>query len=149
MSRRSPRFFPPRALFFPVGRVTVVRFSLSSAPWPVTSGSHSMVLAVRPRACAGGGDVIRAYVMQRVGYVFLVKNLFLAWIPYGLSLAALHLHRTPSQQSPRRWMTIAALWLAWLAMLPNAPYILTDLIHWRNRHEMAWWFDLGMMLSFA
>src|SRR5205823_11759834 len=67
--------------------------------------------------------IVRAYVMQHVGYVFLVKNLFLAWIPYGLSLAALHLHRTPAQQSPRRWLIITSLWLAWLAMLPNAPYI--------------------------
>jgi len=89
--------------------------------------------------------LVRAYVSGRVGYVFLVKNLFLAWIPYVLSLAVLDLH----QSQPRRRVIFASLCLAWLVMFPNAPYIFTDLIHWRNRHEMSWWFDLGMVLTFA
>src|SRR2546421_11759305 len=73
----------------------------------------------------------RGYITSgRLGYAFLVKNLFLAWVPYCLSLGAFHVHATPVDRR-RRW-TIAALWLAWLAMFPNAPYIFTDLIHWRH-----------------
>jgi uncharacterized membrane protein len=92
----------------------------------------------------------RAYVLRQVGYGFLIKNLFLAWIPYVMSLAALWLARPESKQAgPRRKWTIAGVWAAWLAMLPNAPYIFTDLIHWRHRQEMSWWFDLGLVLMFA
>src|SRR5690349_3139175 len=67
--------------------------------------------------------IARAYVSGHVGYVFLVKNLILAWIPYLLSVAA------PTR---RTRLGAAAVWLAWLAMFPNPPYIVTDLIHWRG-----------------
>src|SRR3954469_25972904 len=87
----------------------------------------------------------RAYILRTQGYVFLVKNLFLAWVPYFLSLAAVHLHRS----RPDARLRAAAVWCAWLAMFPNAPYIFTDLIHWRHRAEMPWWFDLGLVLTFA
>ena len=87
----------------------------------------------------------RVYILQTRGYVFLVKNLFLAWVPYFLSLAAVWLHRA----RPTARLRATALWLAWLVMFPNAPYIFTDLIHWRTRYEMAWWFDLGLVLMFS
>jgi uncharacterized membrane protein len=79
------------------------------------------------------------------GYPFLVKNLFLAWMPYVLSMGALWFHRT----QPHRRYRIAAIWTAWLALLPNAPYLFTDLIHWRRWNDAPWWFDLGMFLMFA
>jgi uncharacterized membrane protein len=89
----------------------------------------------------------RAHILGTLGYAFLVKNLFLAWIPYLLSVAALHARRRDESSSRTR---LAAIWLAWLAMFPNAPYIFTDLIHWRGRPaEMPWWFDLGTILMFA
>jgi uncharacterized membrane protein len=85
--------------------------------------------------------IARGYISGRAGYVFLVKNLFLAWIPYWLSVAT-------TRATGRR--TVVALWLAWLAMFPNAPYIITDLVHWRWRPSpMPWWFDLGTILTFA
>jgi uncharacterized membrane protein len=88
----------------------------------------------------------RIYMMHERGYVFLVKNLFLAWVPYFFSLAADALRR---RSKPGARLRIAGVWCAWLAMFPNAPYIFTDLIHWRHRAEMPWWFDLGLVLSFA
>src|SRR5437762_12856791 len=60
MSRRSPRFLPPRVELLPVGRETSVRFSRLIAPFSPVSGSYSMVLAVRPRAFFVGGDWSRA-----------------------------------------------------------------------------------------
>jgi len=67
----------------------------------------------------------RTYVRQELGYAFLVKNLFLAWVPYFLSLMAIHLHRL---RPTSRWR-LGIVWSAWLVMFPNAPYIFTDLIH--------------------
>lgn len=58
---------------------------------------------------------------------FLVWNLFLAWIPMvcavGFALAA------------RRW-TLVPIGLCWLAFLPNAPYLATDLVHLGNGVEL-------------
>jgi uncharacterized membrane protein len=35
-------------------------------------------------------------------------------------------------------------------MFPNAPYLVTDLVHWRGRPSpMPWWFDLGTVLTFG
>jgi uncharacterized membrane protein len=91
----------------------------------------------------------RAYIVRTHAYLFLVKNLFLAWIPYFISLAAVRLHESGiGAHGRRRWLT-AGVWAAWLAMFPNAPYIFTDLVHWRGPHAMPWWFDLGLVLMFA
>lgn len=100
----------------------------------------------------------RAHLLGHFGYGFLVKNLFLAWTPYCFSLIATILHergerraalpRSTQRRAGATWLA-ATVWAAWLAMLPNAPYIFTDLIHWRARREMPWWFDLGLVLMFA
>jgi uncharacterized membrane protein len=74
--------------------------------------------------------------------IFLLWNLFLAWIPYGLSL--LVAHRKPSPA----WLLLPVLG-TWLLFLPNAPYILTDLVHLKARQGVPFWYDLMLILSFA
>lgn len=58
---------------------------------------------------------------------FLVWNLFLAWIPmlfaYGFAVV-------------RRRLWLVPLGLAWLAFLPNAPYLVTDLVHLGEGYEL-------------
>jgi uncharacterized membrane protein len=75
-----------------------------------------------------------------VGYSFLVKNLFLASIPFFLSGAMLRCQRKS---------LLFALGCLWLAFFPNAPYLLTDLIHLSShRHRGApQWYDLMMLLT--
>ena len=91
---------------------------------------------------------VRIVYTRTVTYDFLVKNLFLAWTPYFLSLFAVRFHARAAV--PGALWTQALVWLTWLLMLPNAPYIFTDLIHWKNRPRvMPWWFDLGLVLMFA
>ncbi len=87
----------------------------------------------------------RIYILHKLQYKFLVWNLFLAWIPFGFSLLAVALDEARTRQT---WVK-AIVWLAWLAMLPNAPYILTDFVHLWSIQPLTWWFDLGMMLTFA
>lgn len=75
-------------------------------------------------------------------FLFLVWNWFLALIPYLLSSALIISKRL------QRWHLIVPLLITWFLFLPNAPYILTDLFHLKQR-SMPLWFDLVMILSFA
>ncbi len=75
----------------------------------------------------------------------MIWNLFLAWIPLGMAFVAYRLHQTRN-----RWgFLIAGFALIWLLFLPNAPYMLTDLIHMRYRDEALVWYDLMLLLWFA
>ena len=76
---------------------------------------------------------------------FLVWNLFLAWIPvfFAACFAAV-----------RRRLWLVPLGLAWVAFLPNSPYLVTDLVHlgegvelWRHvlQYGFAAW--TGIMLG--
>jgi uncharacterized membrane protein len=87
---------------------------------------------------------IRVHYSQEITFVFLIWNLFLAWIPY---LASLLLHRCRFKTS--NWPFIVLLLAFWLSFLPNAPYILTDLIHLKPRPPLPLWYDLTLLLSFA
>lgn len=70
---------------------------------------------------------------------FLWWNLFLAWIPWVLSAVLVRL------RGPLAW----PLGAAWLVFLPNAPYLVTDLLHFKERPPVPLWFDLLLWVSFA
>jgi uncharacterized membrane protein len=85
--------------------------------------------------------------VERTGsryYLFLIWNLFLAGIPLvastGLRLA--RFLRFP--------LIIEAVCCGfWLLFLPNAPYILTDLLHLTAKSPAPAWYDLALLLSCA
>ncbi|MCB9136203.1 MAG: DUF1361 domain-containing protein [Anaerolineales bacterium] len=77
-------------------------------------------------------------------FTFLIWNLFLAWLPYLFSLAALVIHHW----QPRWWWAVIPPGAMWLLFFPNAPYILTDLMHLRQR-SLPIWYDIGLLLTFA
>ena len=58
---------------------------------------------------------------------FLVWNLTLAWIPLLLALGF---------AAARRPWAQALLGITWLVFLPNAPYLITDLVHIEGRTEL-------------
>lgn len=88
--------------------------------------------------------VARAVYSGEVRFAFLVWNLFLALVPVGMALVL-------------RWVAAvkghlalqAALLAAWLAFLPNGPYLVTDFIHLWSRPPVPLWFDVAMLSSFA
>ena len=75
-------------------------------------------------------------------YAFMLWNLFLAAVPLALSLGLSRI---------RRLTAAAPLLAGWLLFFPNAPYVLTDLIHLtpHNHGQTPLWLDLLMLLSFA
>jgi uncharacterized membrane protein len=88
------------------------------------------------------GRVYRSYTAT---YAFLVWNLFLAWIPYLISLWADHCHR----RYRRRWECLVIPGVLWLVFFPNAPYIITDFWHLRERAPIPLWYDVGLLSVFA
>lgn len=77
-------------------------------------------------------------------FLFLAWNLFLAAIPFALALV-IYKYRTHHLS---RWLLWPAI-LLWLLFLPNAPYLITDLIHIRPRAFMPLWYDTFTFFVFA
>jgi uncharacterized membrane protein len=67
-------------------------------------------------------------------WTWLAVNLALAWIPFVLGRVAT---RGPG------WF--AVLGLPWLLFLPNAPYLLSDLVHLKARAAVPLWFDAALL----
>ena len=85
--------------------------------------------------------------MDRVGepaFIFLTWNLFLAWVPFVLSLCLAAVH---GRGGPRPLLWV--LGAGWLLFLPNAPYILTDFIHLGRVGGAPLWFDAALIGTFA
>lgn len=83
----------------------------------------------------------RIFKTNQFSYFFLIWNLFLALIPWWISEYLKTRHKLQLKHIP--------MVFAWLLFLPNAPYILTDLFHLRQRADIPLWFDLVLILSFA
>ncbi len=87
---------------------------------------------------------VRPLVVGRFGQGYLVWNLVLAWVPFLLALAFYD-----RAKGGRVGAAGAAVGAAWLLFLPNAPYIVTDLIHLPERAAPPVWFDVTLYLAFA
>ena len=77
-----------------------------------------------------------------VTYIFLVWNLFLAFIPYAIS-SWLYDNRGAIKSRLKQAAVIAA----WLLFIPNSFYILTDLFHLDEFDSAPKWFDFLLIFS--
>ncbi|QSQ12355.1 DUF1361 domain-containing protein [Myxococcus landrumensis] len=121
---------------------------------PLTMPSHMSFLSVLRRhglwpaalsSAVGVGMVAyRLDWSQSASYAFLVWNLILAWAPYVIALAARVL-----MLRGHGLRVLAPMAMAWLALFPNAPYLLTDFIHVHQRPVVPIWFDVALMTLFV
>lgn len=86
--------------------------------------------------------VARMVYTDKITYRFLPWNLFLAWLPLVFAYLAV---RAGSQ----RPVLAVPLIVAWLAFLPNAPYLITDLIWLDGRASTLKVYDATMLFAFA
>src|SRR5688572_6649168 len=87
---------------------------------------------------------IRGIVTSTPTYLFLVWNLFLAFVPYAISE---WLSRNTAVME-NKWKRVAVL-SVWLVFIPNSFYIITDLFHLDEFDSAPKWFDLLLIFSFA
>lgn len=86
----------------------------------------------------------RAWHAGSDGYRFLVWNLVLAWIPFLLAVAFYDGYRRG-----RSRLALVVLGTLWLLFLPNAPYMVTDLVHLGQIPGAPLWYDGALIFAFA
>lgn len=89
--------------------------------------------------------LVRAVASGEYKFSFFPGNLLLAWIPL---LAALGFNSLRVRRSRRKALFVFSA-LTWFFFYPNAPYLITDLVHLKTRLPIPRWYDLVMMMSFA
>ena len=88
--------------------------------------------------------IARVVYTQHVSFFGLNWNLLLAWIPLCFALTAWLL-----VQRNAFFPLVLLLLAGWLLFLPNAAYIVTDLVHLYPRKEAPFWYDALLVFSFA
>lgn len=74
-------------------------------------------------------------------YIFLLWNLFLAWIPFQTGIVI------TTNRHFNKWIKYGLV-LCWLLFFPNALYIITDLIHLKNLDDVVpVWFDAVLLFT--
>ena len=86
--------------------------------------------------------VFRVFWSHQFTYLFLIWNLFLAWVP-------LLLLRALPENTNDITIKIFSILCLWLLFFPNSPYIITDLIHLKQTRNIPIWFDASLIMSFA
>jgi uncharacterized membrane protein len=91
-----------------------------------------------------------AMLAARIAYTgtydhgWLAWNLFLAWIPFGLSLL---LYARARAGDPLR--VLVPIGVVWLVFFPNAPYLLTDLKHVGSGGQIPLLYDVLLLSAGA
>jgi uncharacterized membrane protein len=104
-----------------------------------------IVILVASSALSVALFVLRSQHIGAPVYFFLNWNLFLAWLPLLAAVTA-WIVQGEAQRPRLRVIPMLALWLLFL---PNAPYIVTDLMHLKQHEGVPIWYDAIMLLTYA
>ncbi len=89
-------------------------------------------------------ELLRILISSKINSLFFIWNLFLAWIPYLISI-----YLPIAYYKMKSKIFAYILLVIWFLFWPNSPYILTDLLHLKPKAKLPLWFELGTILSFA
>jgi uncharacterized membrane protein len=84
--------------------------------------------------------IARMIYSGKYAFVFLVWNLFLAWLPFVIST------RFKKILHKEKWKQVLVFSI-WLLFFPNALYIVTDLIHLNLETTVPKWFDAILLFT--
>lgn len=91
--------------------------------------------------------IARMLISHSRSFTFLAWNLFLAWLPLYFSLIARRLVAKTNTIEGR--LLVLSQVALWFLFFPNAPYIITDLLHLQGHENTSLWFDSLMIFMFA
>lgn len=87
--------------------------------------------------------MIRIKLTNSLFFGFLIWNLFLAYVPYVISLLIKNKMKNSSKYK------LIVLLFIWLLFWPNAPYIITDFIHLHHVKANIIWLDIFILFAFS
>ena len=83
--------------------------------------------------------VVRSILTKEFTYRFYVWNTFLAIMPFLFSKKLVSQNKIS--------LKAILLLLVWLLFFPNAPYLITDIIHFKNTNTRLKWIDVIIIIS--
>ena len=86
-------------------------------------------------------DLARLDIWGTTDLLYMVWNLFLAWIPYIISLYFI--------KKDMRVSRFVILFIIWFLFFPNAPYLVTDVLHIAERLSPLLWYDSLLFFFFG
>jgi uncharacterized membrane protein len=104
--------------------------------WKVSATSKILLLCV---VFTMSLLLVRMLYSQTFDYSFYGWNTFLAAIPYLISTQLIKLRKI-------RFAALLMLFI-WLIFFPNAPYLVTDLLHYEERQPVPFWYDILLVVS--
>jgi len=90
-------------------------------------------------------NLLRIIIWGKMSFVYILWNLFLALVPFVISSILLHLYK---ENYFNKIIWSAGLVL-WVLFLPNAPYLITDLIHLGETKAVPLIYDSLLLFSSA
>ena len=91
-------------------------------------------------AFIGGLILVRFIYTGKYAFIFLIWNLFLAWIPFTISALFKKIANAD------KWKQVI-VFATWLIFFPNGLYIVTDLIHLEQETSVPKWYDAVLLFS--
>ena len=89
--------------------------------------------------------MLRFFMTHQLNHLYLVWNLFLAWIPLWLIILVRSREKKSGKNRPRLFFYL----FMWLLFFPNAPYLITDFIHLKTEDLFLALYDGIMIFNFA
>jgi uncharacterized membrane protein len=90
-------------------------------------------------------NILRVVIWGKMSFVFILWNMFLAFIPFVISYFLLLFSK---KDQSKKTMFIIGIFL-WLLFIPNAPYIITDFVHLGVVRGVPILFDICLLFSSA
>jgi uncharacterized membrane protein len=90
-------------------------------------------------------SLLRILFFQNSSLIYLLWNIFLALVPFFLSSLLQHY----AEEHTLTKLTYVTLGILWILLIPNAPYIVTDLIHLMHTKGIPIIYDTFLLFTSA
>jgi len=90
-------------------------------------------------------NILRVVLFGKMSFIYVIWNIFLAFLPFVISSILLNFENNHKL----RKTIFLVFGIIWLLLIPNSPYIVTDLIHIGEVRSVPVVFDAFLLFSSA